>query len=289
MKTIRSRTGPFVERPHFQLREIEEICIGELRRMDIYPSTPEAIRIDRFVEKRFSIAPRYEVLPAGVLGFTQFGRKGVEAIVISRTLDEGKSKVDERRLRSTLAHEAGHGLLHAYLFQLGEKPKSLFDDHDHTPRILCREMIEGPRQRPGYDGHWSEFQANRAIGGLLMPRPLVEQALREFCVEAGRLGQRTLAEERREENLVASSLCSRQASFLGREHGQNPVCAPVARGLAKQARAACGRARAMCWRPPWHAAPPLLPKLEAERALRPTWRVGIRSVRAQKSKLGSEL
>jgi hypothetical protein len=198
MKTIRSKSGPFAERPHFQLREIEEICADGLRKMDLYPSTPQAIRIDRFVEKRFGITPRYEVLPAGVLGFTQFGKKGVEAIVVSRALDEGNSKVDGRRLRSTLAHEAGHGLLHAYLFQLGEKPMSLFDDHDHTPRILCREVIEGPRQRTGYDGHWSEFQANRAIGGLLMPRALVEQASQEFCAEVGRLGQRTLPAQKRE-------------------------------------------------------------------------------------------
>ena len=190
MKTIRTRSGSFTERPHFKLREIEEVCTSELQKAGLYPSAPEAIRIDRFIEKRFNVTPRYEALPDGVLGFTRFGKGIVTEIVVSRALDEGGTKVAERRLRSTLAHEAGHGLLHAYLFALGEKPKSLFDDHDHTPRILCREVTDGAASKPRYNGHWSEYQANRAIGGLLMPRTLVERALDEFCVETGSLGAR---------------------------------------------------------------------------------------------------
>lgn len=198
MKSIRTGSGPFAERPHFQLGEIEEICGNELHKADLYPSVPVAIRIDRFIEKRFGVTHEYENLPDGVLGFTRFGKKGVEAIVIARTLDEGGTKVAERRLRATLAHEAGHGLLHAHLFALGEKPQSLFDDRDPTPRILCREVIEGPRPSSGRPGHWSEFQANRAIGGLLLPRPLVMRALEEFCGGAGNLGQRTLIPEKRD-------------------------------------------------------------------------------------------
>ena len=31
-----------------------------------------------------------------------------------------------------------------------------------------------------------------------MPRPLVERALQDFCVEAGRLGQRVLSPEKRD-------------------------------------------------------------------------------------------
>lgn len=205
MKNIRARGGPFAERPHFQLREIEETCSRELRKVDLYPSAPEAIRVDRFIEKRFKVTPRYEPLPEGVLGFTRFGKGVVTEIVVSRTLDDGGTKVAERRLRSTLAHEAGHGLLHAYLFALGEKPKSLFDDPDHTPRILCREVIEtgAPKNRSGE--HWAEFQANRAIAALLMPKPLVDIALREFCVEVGRLGQKTLASDKREAAIRALS------------------------------------------------------------------------------------
>ena len=85
--------------------------------------------------------PQYEDLPEGVLGFTKFTKKGVEAIVIAAALDAEKGKVAERRLRTTLAHEAGHGLLHAYLFALDEKPLHLFDADSHADhKILCRDV-----------------------------------------------------------------------------------------------------------------------------------------------------
>src|SRR5260221_12434173 len=120
MKTVRSKAGPFISRPHFKLTEIEEICATELKAVDLYPSIPEPVRIDRFIEKRFKISHEYEDLPNGVLGFTKFGRRGVEAIVVARALDgDNSGKPAERRLRTTLAHEAGHGLLHTYLFALG--------------------------------------------------------------------------------------------------------------------------------------------------------------------------
>lgn len=205
MKTIRTRSGPFAERPHFQLREIEETCSNELRNLGLYPSEPGPVRIDRFIEKRFNVTPRYEDLPDGVLGLTRFGKGVVVEIVVSRALDEGGTKVAERRLRSTLAHEAGHGLLHAYLFALGEKPKSLFDDHDHVPRILCREVADAATPKNRSNGHWAEFQANRAIAALLMPKPLVDQALLEFCAEGGNLGQRTLIPDKREAAIRALS------------------------------------------------------------------------------------
>jgi hypothetical protein len=198
MRNIRSKGGPFLERPHFKRGEIEQICTDELKNVDLYPSSPQAIRIDRFIEKRFSVAPEYQELPEGVLGYTRFGRRGVEAIVIAKALDQGDGRVVERRLRSTLAHEGGHGLLHAYLFHLGEKPTSMFDDSDSTPRILCRDVPDAPPVARGYDGRWWEFQANKAIGGLLMPRRLVETALEKFCIEAGSLGQRVFPPEKRE-------------------------------------------------------------------------------------------
>jgi hypothetical protein len=205
MKNFHSNSGPFAERPHFDLREIERICTDELRAAGLYPTTPQAIRIDRFIERRFGVSPAYESLPEGVLGFTRFGPKGVEAIIVAKSLDNYNSKATERRLRTTLAHEGGHGLLHAHLFPHGEKPKSLFDDGDTAPRILCREVLEGPRPKVGYNGRWWEFQANRAIGGLLMPRLLVEKTVDEFCVQAGMLGGRTIPSEKKDSAVQALS------------------------------------------------------------------------------------
>jgi hypothetical protein len=200
MKTYRAKSGPFSERPHFEPSEIDRICADELRKEGLYPNSPEAIRIDRFVEKRFGVVPQYEDLPGGVLGFTKFTKKGVEAIVVATALDAEKGKVADRRVRTTLAHEAGHGLLHAYLFALDEKPLHLFDADSHSDhKILCRDVQGEDRKSRAYDGRWWEFQANRAIGGLLCPRALVQEAVKPFLVPSGSLGALTLDEKRREE------------------------------------------------------------------------------------------
>jgi hypothetical protein len=141
MRTYRSKAGPFAEQPFYEPFEIESICVDELQKLNLYPSDPAPIRIDRFIEKRFGVAPTYEDLPHGLLGFTLFGEKGVEKIVVAKSLDDEGTRPAERRLRTTLAHEAGHGLLHAHLFVLGSRPDSLFGDglaHD-AQKILCRE------------------------------------------------------------------------------------------------------------------------------------------------------
>jgi hypothetical protein len=155
--------------------------------------------VDRFIEKRFGVAAEYEELPAGVLGYTRFSKTGVEAIIVSAALDAEKGKVAEHRIRTTLAHEAGHGLLHAYLFALNDRPQYLFDEESHDDqKILCREVQgEEPKTR-AYDGRWWEFQANRAMGGLLCPIPLVQEAMKPFLVASGSLGAVTLEEYRRD-------------------------------------------------------------------------------------------
>src|SRR5579863_5631287 len=98
MKTFRSSRGPFAEQPYYTLSDIEQVCSDELRKHQLYPSEPSPVRIDRFIEKRFKINPTYEELPASVLGFTRFGAKGVEEIVISNALDKEGTKPAERRL-----------------------------------------------------------------------------------------------------------------------------------------------------------------------------------------------
>jgi hypothetical protein len=185
--------------PYFPPAQIDGMCIDELRKAGLYPGSPQPIRIDRFVEKRFGVSPEYEDLPDGVLGYTRFSKNGVDGIVISAALDAEGGKVAERRIRTTLAHEAGHGLLHAHLFAFDEVPLGLFDADSHSDhQILCRD-VQGEERKRSYDGRWWEFQANRAMGGLLCPKPLVQEALKSFLLPAGSLGALTLPEPRREE------------------------------------------------------------------------------------------
>lgn len=200
MKTLPTQAGPFTERPYFEDHEMESMALDELRRVALLPTSPGRVRIDRFIEKRFRVVPSYEDLDTGVLGYTKFGPDGAEKVVVSRSLSEEGTQVAERRERSTLAHESGHILLHGFLFGLQPLMKSdtfFKDDVDLKQRtVLCRD--EG-RTRSGYDGRWWEFQANKMIGPLLLPRPLLVDALDGILMSSGMLGTRTLDASRRGE------------------------------------------------------------------------------------------
>jgi hypothetical protein len=201
MKTYRTRSGPFTERPYYKDQEIEGICLDELRAAGLYPATPAPIRIDRFIEKRFGVSPTYEDLGDGILGLTKFGSKGVQEVIVARSLDEDGGKPAERRIRTTLAHEAGHGLLHAHVFLSMSKEQSLFGDYTDpkAPKVLCRDVTGTTALRPGYDGRWWEYHANRAIGAFLLPRPLVYMALEPLMVKRGALGMSVLESAKRGE------------------------------------------------------------------------------------------
>jgi hypothetical protein len=103
-----------------------------------------------------------------------------------------------------MAHEGGHGLLHERLFALDEIPLHLFDKDSHSgDQILCRDVHGDEKKAHRYDGRWWEVQANRAMSGLLCPRPLVQEAIRPFLSPAGLLGVEVLAEDRREASVRA--------------------------------------------------------------------------------------
>jgi hypothetical protein len=117
--------------------------MDELIAAEILPNNPEPIRIDRFIEKKFGISAEYEDLGDGILGMTQFGSKGVARIIVARSLDEEGTEVAARQIRTTLAHEAGHGLLH------GEPERT----RDQSLRIVYRSRtrIQAPHTRACLD------------------------------------------------------------------------------------------------------------------------------------------
>ena len=164
MKTFKSPSGPFVEQPYYTPNDVEAICSDELQKLGFYPSDPSPIRIDRFIEKRFNLQPTYEDLPNGLLGFTRFSAKGVEEIVITTALDEEGTRPAERRLRTTLAHEGGHGLLHAHLLYLVRALMPCLEMASRrTPRRSSAAMT-GPRPRA-----LSARPSHRTAGGSSRP------------------------------------------------------------------------------------------------------------------------
>lgn len=198
MRNYRAGRGLFPERPYYEAAEIEDLCAQELRKLALYPSRPEPVRIERFVEKRFGITVEYNDIEEGILGFTRFGPKGVEGIVVAKALADEAGKVAERRINTTLAHEAGHGLLHTHLFVLQEAAVSMFGaDFDvRSPKIMCRDVLTPERRLIVYDGRWWEYQANQAIGALLMPRTLVEQCITSLLTPSGSFGLQVLRPEK---------------------------------------------------------------------------------------------
>jgi hypothetical protein len=195
VKTFRTSRGPFSERPFFTDQQMESICLEELSKQGLLPKTPGPVRIERFVEKKFGVTVEADDLPPGVLGYTSFGSTGVTGVFVSKELEAEQTKSAQRRFRSTVAHEAGHGLLHAYLFAL-QTGTPLFGDlsDPNAPKVLCRGEAIEPKK--GYDGAWWEFQANTAMGHLLMPRPLVTAAVVPHLVSVGTLGGTTIPAER---------------------------------------------------------------------------------------------
>src|SRR5664279_5922636 len=190
MKTFKAKSGPFAERPYYTDSDVENICSDELSKLGLLPDQPQPIRVDRFIERRF-VRPTYEDLGEGILGLTKFSDKGVSEIIVSVRLDAEGDKVSERRIRTTLAHEGGHGLLHTHLFALEFAKQPLFGDFSdpNKPKVLCRdETISGVQ----YGGEWWEFQANKAMGCLLMPKHLVHVAIEPFMTVQGRLGIKSL-------------------------------------------------------------------------------------------------
>lgn len=198
MRQLRARRGPFVERPYYTLEEIDRICSEELQGVGLYPAQPGPVRIERFIEKRFKITPIYEELDSRVLGYTRFGPTGVEGIVVSRALAENTTTASARRVSATLAHEAGHALLHGHLFVL-EGSASLFDNPAEPSKILCRDgEVAGAGERRLYDGRWWEYQANRAIGGILLPKALALRCVSDLVEPTGGLGAGVLESAERE-------------------------------------------------------------------------------------------
>lgn len=178
---------------YFPPGKIERLCLEELRYAGLLPDQPSPVRIDRYIEKRYQITPDYRPLGAGILGATVFKDGQPADIYLSDALDQDHSPVTERRLRATLAHEAGHCFLHAPLFTADNATGTLFADHTDPkrPTILCREDSIGTDLR-GYDGRWHEYQANLAIGGFLLPAPLVHTAVLPFTRSSGLLAIPTL-------------------------------------------------------------------------------------------------
>jgi hypothetical protein len=122
--------------------------------------------VDAFVEIHLKITPKYVSLPPGVQGATDFSHNGKAEMRICSNLGARATSNEpgaENLIRTTLAHEAAHVLLHRSLFL--KQSESLFG-REARDWALCRDV----KPVNGYSGEWWEWQANRGMGALLLPR-----------------------------------------------------------------------------------------------------------------------
>lgn len=166
MKEVRDRGGRLPYRLWYEESEIESIVARELA-LAGHPTLPErpATDVDAFLELHMGVVPEYTWLPRGVLGATEFTARGEVRLQVSAELSYRAERggAAEKLLRSTLAHEAAHVLLHRVLFL--KESRDLFGGLASRSE-LCRSVGV---PRPGYQGEWWEWQANRGMSALLLP------------------------------------------------------------------------------------------------------------------------
>ncbi|HEX4216044.1 MAG TPA: hypothetical protein VIA06_22210 [Candidatus Dormibacteraeota bacterium] len=192
MRESRDPGGRLPYRLWYEETEIERICEREVAAA--IPSVDldrPALDIDWFVETRLNLVPEYVWLPSGVLGATEFTADGQVRLQIGSELSirAERHQDSERLLRSTLAHEAAHVLLHRILFL--KESKAIFGGSASRSE-LCRSI---GYTDPSYRGEWWEWQANRGMAALLMPRRAVRLWLRVW----ERRNPRAKAQARNEE------------------------------------------------------------------------------------------
>ncbi len=157
------------------------------------PSGPEpVVDIEFIIEEQLRARlDQYAVLPPGVLGVTDFLAGERPLVRIDGELSRNACDIESPavsavgRWRATLAHEAGHIILHTVLFDVPPSQAALLDadaaDVVSPKPVSCIERsIDG--RRPS---DWREVQANRCMAALLMPRPLFDRWSRIVALEEG--------------------------------------------------------------------------------------------------------
>jgi len=181
MKTTVDRSSPWGQRLYFEGHEFDGM-MDEVRlkagQQTIVPG--RGVDVEAIFEKVYKVVPDYVDLPEGVLGKTVFHRDGRFEVLLNRELaDEAESDpVARRRLRATGAHECAHVVEHGHLHLVDSLTLSLFGETEPpAPKVLCRQESVA---NFGYDGQWWEYQANRGMASLLLPKRLLGDAVQEL-------------------------------------------------------------------------------------------------------------
>jgi hypothetical protein len=174
VKMIPDRTGRFRERPYWESSELEEISdrtiTGFLRErygFDRIPVPTEALTL--LIERDaadLDLSANLSDQEHEVFGVTYFFSGKRPQVKILRELWEQSWRVN--RLRTTLAHEYGHVLLHAWLYDRPEAPPG-------PQTCYWRTMLPSMSTID-----WMEWQAGYVSGALLMPESFIRRAAEAY-------------------------------------------------------------------------------------------------------------
>lgn len=185
MRDTPTKLGPFLRRRWFEEHEFDDIAKDALKRHGLLPKQPAPVDIELFVDMEFGFSYEFHDLGEDCLGLMHFGEKGPKSLLVHSKLDAPDDPAVNRRCRSTLAHECGHGLLHTDLFvELWEHKKRTSGFEDSRRLITWRERnenVEGHFTKNSPD--WWEYQADRMISALLLPLHPLRAALRGWGLE----------------------------------------------------------------------------------------------------------
>jgi len=138
------------------------------------------IPVEEILECQLDLAMDFDDLAVrfgsdDVLG-ASFIDKG--SVVFDMSLDPEENPQREGRYRFTVAHEAGHWVLHVPQILAERKQPTLFDLGEPPPPIVCRSsQSKEPR----------EWQADSFAGFLLMPEHMIREAWQELGSDDGAL------------------------------------------------------------------------------------------------------
>jgi hypothetical protein len=168
VRWVRDATGRFPKRPHYETAELDQTCealVAELRRLrpsrDIRLSTDDLAVL---IEQRAADLDVYADLSsegADVEAVTDFCPQQRPRVRVSRRLSENPRF--EHRLRTTLAHELAHVVLHNFIWWFDQAPPGAGQAAQLSPR--CHRLERRT--------DWMEWQAGYASGALLIPASVV--------------------------------------------------------------------------------------------------------------------
>jgi hypothetical protein len=179
VKSYKHRSGE--QRLWFHDDEIEALAEDELRSAGLYPTGDNPVTdLERFVQRHLGAGlDQFAALSPEILGQTEFVPGKSPVIRVNADLTGSAFEDDEPlpwakgRWRATVAHEAGHVLLHRNLFEASAGQGELFSAGGQTSSLMrCLKRDVGHRSTTS---DWREVQANKAMAALLMPRALFTQ------------------------------------------------------------------------------------------------------------------